>query len=169
MFTWGQVNITVFRLFRKWKVIDALYLWQENSTLFIIHSIMCAKHCDKPWACRGRRQGIWSLIRKKDCSFTTGCLRQWWASVLWCWVWVGQVQEGLLEVVVTHWILMDGNRGSKRWNTRCGHHRTVALVIRQDKREGRSEKWIRKGRQGPNQHGTLSQDVRRLRWFLWCL
>lgn len=48
MFTQGQVNITVFRLFRKWKVIDAIYLWQENSTLSIIHSTMCAKHCDNP-------------------------------------------------------------------------------------------------------------------------
>ena len=82
--------------------------------------------------------------------------------MLWCWVWVGQVQEGLLEVVVTHWILMDGKWGSETWNTQCGHQ-TAALVIHQDKREGRSEKWTRKGRQGPNQHGALSQDVRRLR------
>ena len=38
-----------------------------------------------------------------------------------------------------------------------------SIVIHQDKREGRSEKWTRKDRQGPNQHGALSQDVRRLR------
>lgn len=76
MFTWGQVNITVFRLFRKWKIIDAIYLWQENSTLSTIHSTMCAKHCDEPWGCRGRRQGICSLIRKKDCSSTAGRLTQ---------------------------------------------------------------------------------------------
>ena len=164
MFTWGQVNITVFRLFRKWKIIDAVYLWQENSTLSIIHSTMCAKHCDEPWGRRGRRQGICSLIRKKDCSSTTGCLTQWWTSGLWCWVWVGQVQEGLsLEVVTTHWMLMDGNRGFKNMEYTMWASEDSSTCYPSGQRRGKEWKWTRKGTQGPNQHGTLSQDVRQLR------
>ena len=67
--------------------------------------------------------------------------------MLWCWVWVGQVQEGLLEVVATHWILMDGNRGSETWNIQRGHHRTAALLsIRTKERVGVKNRPGRTGR-----------------------